>query len=497
MRKIYNKLGMVVTSLLLITGCSKNYLETSPTESYDEGFIFTTTENGLAAVNGIHKAMVAQYEVRMNLGGYPSMMTYMDMLGEDLVLPSQGNGWWVDEYRWQVHRDANEKTTYFTYRFFYMLISNANMILEQIDGATGTEGEKKMIKGQALAYRGLSHFWLVQFFAERYDKTKANDGLGVPLMISTQNKILPRETIANVYKKICEDLEESVRLLKDPENTFKPTSKSHFTPATVEGIRARVALTMQDWENARDYAKLAMDDFGGKLMDREQYNEGFNDATNPEWMWAFHQIPDQTLYFYGFMAFMSYNFNSTNVRSCPKCINSLLYNEIKDTDVRKGLWDPTGKAYTLPTASFTKYKYMNRKFKVADYTSSVADACYMRLGEMYLVLAEAKARLNEADAADVLYTLAKSRDPQYTKSTNTGTDLVNEILLQRRIELWGEGFRFSDLKRLNAPMDRKNSNHDVALAITMTVPVGDLKWQFLIPQKEIDATEGMVIQNPM
>lgn len=497
MKNIYNKLAMVIATLLLITGCSENYLETSPTESYDEGFIFTTTENGLAAVNGMHKAMVAQYESRQNLGGYPSMMILMDALGEDLVFPTQGNGWWIDEYCWLIHRNARATTTYFTYRFFYKLISNANMILEQIDGATGTEGEKKMIKGQALAYRGMCHFWLVQLFAERYDKTKANDGLGVPLMISSQNRLLPRETVANVYKKINEDLEESIRLLKDPDNTFEPTSKSHLTPAAVEGLRARVALTMQDWENARDYAKAAIDDFGGKLMDNEQYNEGFNDATNPEWMWSFHQIPDQGLFFYSFMAYMSYNFNSSNIRSCPKCINSSLYNEIKDTDIRKGLWDPTGTAYALPTASFTKYKYMNRKFKVADYTSAVADASYMRLGEMYLILAEAKARLNESDASDILYTLAKNRDSKYTKSANSGTDLIDEILLQRRIELWGEGFRFLDLKRLNTTMDRKNTNHDAAVAVTMSIPAGALQWQFLIPQAEIDATGGVVIQNPM
>lgn len=49
---------------------------------------------------------------------------------------------------------------------------------------------------------------------------------------------------------------------------------------------------------------------------------------------------------------------------------------------------------------------------------------------------------------------AKNRDASYTLSTNTGQALIDEIMVQRRVELWGEGFRFLDLKRLNLPLDR-------------------------------------------
>jgi hypothetical protein len=57
----------------------------------------------------------------------------------------------------------------------------------------------------------------------------------------------------------------------------------------------------------------------------------------------------------------------------------------------------------------------------------------------------------------------------------------------RRVELWGEGFRFLDLKRLNLPLDRNGSNHNSALAVALTVPAGDNTWQWLIPQSEINA----------
>ena len=72
----------------------------------------------------------------------------------------------------------------------------------------------------------------------------------------------------------------------------------------------------------------------------------------------------------------------------------------------------------------------------------------MRVAEMYLIEAEAKARMGTG-GAEALLPLAENRDPSYVLSTNSGQDLIDEVLLQRRWELWGEGFRFNDLKRLN------------------------------------------------
>jgi hypothetical protein len=69
-----------------------------------------------------------------------------------------------------------------------------------------------------------------------------------------------------------------------------------------------------------------------------------------------------------------------------------LYDRIPDTDIRKTLWDPSGRAWRMPTSSFSRYPYTNRKFAVRDYTSSVADANFMRLAEMYLIAAEAAAK---------------------------------------------------------------------------------------------------------
>ena len=229
-------------------------------------------------------------------------------------------------------------------------------------------------------------------------------------------------------------------------------------------------------------------------MSTTQYLEGFNDASNPEWMWASVIPADQGTFFYSYFAFMSSNFSSNATRTNPRSINSVLYNSISATDIRKQLWSPAG---VTPPASGTRYPYTSVKFKVKDVSISVGDVPYMRVAEMYLIEAEAKARLGQdAAAASVLFTLVKQRDPSYTLSTNTGESLLGEIMTQRRIELWGEGFRWLDLKRTNSPLNRTGANHNSAIAGVLTIAVGDKRWQWLIPTDELNANLA-VVQNPL
>jgi hypothetical protein len=141
---------------------------------------------------------------------------------------------------------------------------------------------------------------------------------------------------------------------------------------------------------------------------------------------------------------------------------------------------------------------MNRKFRVANTALSIGDVPLMRASEMFLIEAEAQARNGQdAPARQALFTLAKQRDPNYVISGNSGQALINEIMIQRRVELWGEGFRFYDLKRLNEPLDRTGANHNASLIGVSQVPAGDITWQFLIPQSELNNTNGVVVQNPL
>lgn len=500
MKNILLKFGVFATLALMLASCSEDYLDTEPTDAIATSSAFATTKNAWATLNGIHRSLYMQWYARgasnMDQCGESSLMISRDMLGEDLVMTASGNGWYNNTYKWVDHRNQNSRLTYFAWYVYYRIIGNANMIIANIDKADGPEADKKAIKGQAYTYRAWAHFNLVQLYGKRYNSATAATDKGVPIMTTNDFDGKPRASVAEVYAQINKDLDSAMVNLQG----YVRPNKSHLNLNVAQGIKARVALTMGNWNEAESYARSARQGF--TLMNQAQYKSGFNDYTNPEWMWGSMVIPDQNTYFYSFFAFMSWNFSSTNIRTNPKAIYKPLYDQIPSTDVRKTLWEPnpTPANFPLPHAGVHK-PYMTRKFTAAGSSDSRGDIPYMRAAEMYLIEAEAIARQGGRDneAAEVLHQMVVTRDPAYTLSSNTGPALIDEILFQRRIELWGEGFRFLDLKRTNSPLVRNHtdSNHQVALATLMYEPAGTDKWQFLIPIDEINANPQLANdQNP-
>jgi hypothetical protein len=237
-------------------------------------------------------------------------------------------------------------------------------------------------------------------------------------------------------------------------------------------------------------------------------------------------IQDQTAYFYSYFYYISNNFNGSQNRSNPKFMNHQLYDMMSDTDYRRDLilkdapstfdaWDKGENAGRYADkaefdAAVKEYRtivnngsshnmvpYMHIKMSQADGpTISPMDVILMRASEMYLIDAEALARQNKnTEAQNVLYTLVSERDSGYEKSTKTGQDLVDEILVQRRIELFFEGHRWFDMLRNDEELDLEGSGADPDLYLDgykQARPSVNPKWVFLIPQREIDANSNIV-----
>lgn len=482
--------------IIVPQSCSDDYLDVNPTNAVSEADVFTNTNNAWGALNGIHRFLYAQFEGRQSHAGQSGFLIQYEMMAEDLVNHTTGNGWFIALHRWTAHRNDNSWESFLSWRFYYQIIGNANMIIKFIDGASGPQADKDHIKGQALAYRAWSYWNLVQTYAKRYDWTNVpNSQMGVPLVLEPTDQGLPRESVENVYAQINADLTEAIALLdgKTPP-AGSATPKSHISADIAKGIKARVALTMGDWTTAAQLANQVRQ--GKPLMTPAQLLGGFSDKNNPEFMWVSHVQEDQTTYFYSFFAYMSWNFSSTNIRQNPKKISLKLYNMISDTDVRKQQFAATAAEARLrqPATNFAVAAQQSFKFSAVGPADSRGDLCHMRVAEMYLIEAEALARQGgqDAQAAQVLHALVTTRDPEYQLSTNTGAALIEEVMTHRRIELWGEGFRWLDLKRLNLPLDRTGSNHDPSVAIKMEEPAGTNLWQYLIPREEINANENMV-----
>ncbi|MBK7870649.1 MAG: RagB/SusD family nutrient uptake outer membrane protein [Saprospiraceae bacterium] len=489
----YNLLALVV--LLVFSSCEKEFLETYPTTSVSASDALASTGNAYAALNGIHRIMYVQYDAQ-GQAGEGSNNLFRDYMGEDIVFPRAGGSTaYVGIMRWQDHRNVNDGDTRYVYRYYYRIIANANVLINGIDDTPGAQSDRDIIKGQALAYRGWAHFQLVQLWGKRYDaNAKPNNQLGVPLILTNTLEGQPRATVEEVYTQINQDLDQAITLLAGYTRAGS-AAKSNFDVNVVQGIKARVALTQQNWAVAATAAAAARK--GYNLMDNNAYLAGFNDITNPEWIWGSRQISDHNTFFYSYFAYISANFNSTVLRTQPRAINANLWEAIPDTDIRKQCWDKTGATVPIPPGG-AKVAYQNKKFLAASSSLSIGDVPLMRAAEMYLIEAEALARSgDEVGARQALFTLVSNRDASYVLSTKTGQDLIDEIMFNRRIELWAEGFRFTDLKRLNLPLDRNGiPNHLAAIISVYDIPAGDVQWEWLFPQDEIN-TNAQIVQNPL
>ena len=112
----------------------------------------------------------------------------------------------------------------------------------------------------------------------------------------------------------------------------------------------------------------------------------------------------------------------------------------------------------------------------------------MRAPEMYLIEAEAQAHLGHGDlAAQALAPLMKVRDKGWHASSMT----VEDVYQQRRIELWGEGFSFFDLKRLNKGIDRNYAGNNHLPGYQLTIPALAKTWIYQIPNREMQENTAL------
>ena len=494
--KLFNyKIASLAIAVLLFSSCRKTFLDTAPTTAVGTADALSSTANAYAALNGIHRIMYVQYD-QQGEAGEGSNNIFRDLLGEDIVYPlANGSTGLIGFLQWTNHRNVNSVDLRYVYRYYYRIISNANTLINGVDGVPGAaDADKRIIKGQALTYRAWAHFQLVQLWGKRYVAGATNSQLGVPLLLTNTLIGQPRSTVEEVYTQINKDLDDAIVLLAG-YTRGGTAAKSNFNVNVAQGIKARVALTQQNWAVAATNAIAARSGF--PLMSNADYLKGFNDINNGEWIWGSRQIDDHNTFFYSYFAYISCNFNSTVIRTQPRAINSTLWNAIPATDIRKQCWDLTGASVPVPPGG-ARVAYQNKKYLAKSDALSVGDVPYMRAAEMYLIEAEARARQGGQDAAarTALFNLVNNRNPSYVLSTNSGQALIDEIMFHRRVELWGEGFRFLDLKRLALALNRNGiPNHLAVLVSIYDVAPDDVRWEWLFPQDELN-TNLSIVQNP-
>jgi hypothetical protein len=442
---IRNIASLLSLSVLVgVTGCKKSFLDTKPTDQVALSDAFKTTKGCKAAVQGMSRLMFNSESEEAF--GEPSIMMMEDMMGEDM--PISTLNWLSGNYDYTDARAASG-TAGHVWALYYRIISNANLLLANVDKAEGPEEDRKFIKGQGLFYRAYAYYKLTLYYQQTYRGVGSTDyGFtgsfidqpGVPIYTTPTQVGNPRPTLRENYAQIVKDLDDALVLL--PEGLR--VDKTDPDISVAKGLYARVALVMQDWDKAAQMAAEARQDY--PLAAGSQLMTGFNDINNSEWIWGCSINAEQTGIYASFLSNMVYESGGYAVPSQklgykPMCDSLQRVGAADSLDVRKDWWY---KATGMPSG---RARYAQRKFKVKKEGSWVGDLPFMRSSEMALIEAEAKAQDGDVGGAgDVLEALIKIRNPNFTAKT-TRIELIRQIWWQRRIELWGEGFRLSDIKR--------------------------------------------------
>lgn len=246
------KLLFFLLVIFSIVSCGKSFLDTHPTDELGKEDALSSQSNVYAAMNGVYRKMVDQYMGNQACGGEPSMCMFRDCMGEDVIIPTASNGYYVGSARWLDHRNATSVVDEFPFRFYYYLILQCNLVLEAI-GESGSflipvEDSVQMcgIRGEALGFRAWAHFQLVQLYGQRYVAGELNTAAGVTYRKKPKTEVLKRDNVEDCYAYIHRDLDSAINYLMD----YTPVSVTHLSLKVIYGIKARVFLTQQDYVSA-------------------------------------------------------------------------------------------------------------------------------------------------------------------------------------------------------------------------------------------------------
>ena len=485
----YIAAGMI--ALAGLTSCNDSYLETEYTEYLDEEAAAEVgNRNPNFFLNGMWSWMVTYSQTGNGTHddfGYMGALHATDMMSEDIVMAS--SHWFNYDHQMDNHQEPYRRTLCHWLNF-YTMIAKANDIIGLYPEGASTTTAKGLL-GQAFAIRGLSYLHLIQLyqFASNEDGTVNASAPGVPLIYTeadgyTQEEIEAfggRNTVGEVMAQIEKDLLAAVENL---EAGYERPTKNFIDASVANGILARYYLLANKWQEAANAANKARQVYSMMPATAAGLYDGFVTVNNPEWMWGFaHTTETQTTYASFFSMISNIAPGYAGIGYAPRLIDARLYSLIPETDARKKWFNgPEGDA-TQPTAA-AQMPYANVKFgHEDDWTENYM---YMRAAEMVLIEAEAYAHMGDgAKAAQTLKVLMDARQPSWNKPTVT----VDDIHLQRRIELWGEGFAYYDLKRLNKGIDRTYEGNNYMPGYDIKVPARDTRWIYQIPLREIQEND--------
>lgn len=474
---ILKSIGLLL--LLSFTSCS-DFLDVTPHDA-------TSDENSLETIDDFNMLLKDPYtSLRDVMASYYILIP--DIMSDNLTLCYAGRQSFNDFFNFTFNSTTFGVSAMWSAA--YNAIMGANEVITNLDGETnrftGTEYEEdaRNMLAEALALRGFLHFQLVRLYGKDY-KVASETDLGVPYKMAPDITLPSRNTVKDVYDNhIVKDLERAKTLMSD---NYQSTTNTRINKKSLYAIMARVYLTMGNYQEAANNARLAIAGNGSDIADQQQFQSMWTVSMNtPEVLLRYPVLDTDDLH-------PGNNWGqgeSKNSYKAEYVAAAQFVDLFKDTDVRITtlmVVASGGSQYIVV------WKWNGRPGEAAGNVDIPA----IRVSEMYLTLAEAEFKLgNEGEALKNLDYLRAKRYNNFVSGQEIGTNLEKAIALERRLELSFEGDRFFELKRNGWDMirDERGDNADgsgTAPAV-QNMPATSPYYVLPIPQSEMDANENMV-----
>lgn len=467
------KKALLFLIITMMVSCTDQF-EKMPSDQLPSTSAITTVKDLGLAVNGVYVLFINRASYAGDFG------LYADGKGGDTKFMSTFNHFSpITRYQ----HDATSEVPARSYQIIYTSLARINNILTVTDAisvAAGEEDKYNDLLGQLYALRALCHFDAARLFSQlpgaASDMNAPNSGIVLATEYYQPDATFTRSTLSQTYDQILADLETSLSLLSKSKNYGK------FNYWAAKAIESRVHLYLENYDEALEAAiEVINNDAGYRLYERNEYLGAWSKTATSESLFEIITTDNvnaarNSLGYYtipaGYCEVAATDEFAAWIRSDPNDIRSEIITQMSD-DGDYLAWYPV--------------KYLGQEGATAP--SYVNNPKIIRLSEVYLIAAEARLKGGNApgslEAADY-YNMLRSK--RISGNTNAASVTMNDILQERRRELFCENHRFFDLVRnrmaVNAPI------------VQLTpIPYNDPRMIIAIPKRELDISPDLK-QNP-
>lgn len=535
MNNIIRLSATAAISAIMLNGCIKEAIPTS-VATQDQVTLETTIE-------GIPAALVQAGSTGYGLPwdfGLPAIHIATESMTGDMVISGNTGYDWFSQWGSNIALGSEYAVGALTWNNYYKWIMAANNVIKLIETTdfSALDDTQKKYLGFAYAYRAMFYFDLTRLYEFKKNKYTEGEnvlGLGVPVVLpettEAQAKNNPRATVSDIYDNIIfPDLDNAETLLSG----YKASDRYSISLAVVYGMKARAYLergtafddaadnanAVKAYASAAEFARKAITASGCTPLTQSQWEDpvnGFNNAaSNNAWMWALALPSESVSNLMCFTAHMSSeNDWSAYGYDTGRAINRNLFNSINNYDFRKHSWLAPDREYSYKSCredgkayfkddlkSYTNIKFRPAQGNYKEYkVGGAADHCMMRVEEMYFIEAEARSHIDLQEGVRLLnsfmnnYRMTDGVEYDCTTKATTLKGFTNELILQKRVEFWGEGIVMFDMKRLDISSRRGYVGTNAPASYRINCEGRAPYWNFVISRGETQNNPAVASQN--